>query len=98
MHFVQDSSYRLHLRTKAAEHREEVAAGEVPTLPVLGWAWLFPSLLPLPPSPTSTSLPPSLAPPSASTAAQGAEAEQPHALAEVQSAGAGAPGGGDRGQ
>ena len=23
MHFVQESSYRLHLRTKAAEHREE---------------------------------------------------------------------------
>ena len=50
MHFVQESSYRLHLRTKAAEHREEVAAGEAPTLPVPGWAWLFPSLLPLPPS------------------------------------------------
>ena len=48
MHFVQESSYRLHLRTKAAEHREEVAAGEAPTLPVPGWAWLFPSLLPLP--------------------------------------------------
>ena len=48
MHFVQESSYRLHLRTKAAEHREEVAAGEAPPLPVPGWAWLFPSLLPLP--------------------------------------------------
>ena len=48
MHFVQESSYRLHLRTKAAEHREEVAAGEAPPLPVPGWAWLFPSPLPLP--------------------------------------------------
>ena len=48
MHFVQESSYRLHLRTKAAEHREEVAAGEAPTLPVPGWSWLFPSPLPLP--------------------------------------------------
>ena len=50
-HFAQDSSNRLHLRTKAAEHREEVAAGEVPALPVPGWAWLFPlPLLLLPPS------------------------------------------------